>query len=77
MEIDLDKTRSLTHNCDQIDPINRRNQGYSSKFRNHDSWSSSVDFFLVDHQNLDLKRSVDTEMSLEAIKNKGFKRFGV
>ena len=39
--------------------------------------SSSVDFFLVDHPNLDLKHSVDVEMSLEAIGIKRFKRFRV
>ena len=77
MKIDKDETLSLTHNCDRIDLINRRNQSYSSKFRNLDSWSSSVDFFLVDHQNLDLKHSVDGKISLEAIEIKRFKRFGV
>ena len=55
----LGKTQSLTHNCDRMDRINRRNQGCSSKSENHDSWSSSVDFFLVDRQNLDLKHSSD------------------
>ena len=76
-KIDYDETRSLTHNCNRIDPINRRNQGYSSKFGNHDSWSLSVDFFFVDCQNLDLKHSVDAKMSLEAIGIKRFKKFGV
>ena len=76
-EDNWDETRSLTHICDQIDPINCRNQGYSSKFGNRDSWSSSVDFFLVDRRNLDIKHFVDTEMSLEAIGIKRFKRFGV
>ena len=65
------------NSLDRIDPINRRNQGYSSKSENRDSWSSSVDFFLVDCQNLDLKHSSDVEMSLEVIGIKRFKRFGV
>ena len=77
MKIDEDKTRSLTKNCDRIDPINHRNQGYSSKSKNRDSWSSSVDFFLVDCRNLDLKHSLDVEMSLEEIRIKRFTRFGV
>ena len=36
-----------------------------------------VNFLLVFHLNLDLKHSVDAEMSLEAIGIKRFKRFGV
>ena len=77
MKIDYDETWSLTHNCVRIDPINFRNQGYSSKFGNRDSWSSSIDFFLIDRQNLDLKHSMDAKMSLEVIGIKKFKRFGV
>ena len=38
---------------------------------------SSTDFFLVNRRNFDLKHSMDAEMSLEAIRNKRFKRFGV
>ena len=52
------------YNGDRIDQINRRNQGYSSKFWKSWSWSLSVDFFLVDRRNLDLKLAVDVEMSL-------------
>ena len=63
--------------CDRIDPINCRNQGYSSKFKNCDSWSSSVDFFLFDRWNLDHKHSSDAEMSVEEIRIKIFKRFGI
>ena len=77
MKIDWDETRSLTHNYDRIDPINRQNQGYSSKFRKSRSWSTSANFFLVDRRNVDLKHSVDAEMSLEVIGNKRFKIFGV
>ena len=40
-------------------------------------WSSSVNFFLVDRRNLDLKHFVDVEMSLETIGIKRFERFGV
>ena len=38
---------------------------------------SSVNFFIIDRRNLDLKHSEDAEMSLEAIGIKRFKRFGV
>ena len=73
----LNDKRSLTHNCNRIDVVNCQNQGYSSKFGNRDSRSSSIDFFLVNRRNLDLKHSVDAETSIEVIGIKRFMRFGV
>ena len=47
------------------------------KIKKSGSWSSSVDFFLIFHPNLDLKHSMDAELSLEEDRIKMFKRFGV
>ena len=68
--------RNLTQSSLRNDPINRRMQGYSFRNFRRRRWSSRCKFSLLFQSNLDLKHSIDAEMSLECSGTNGM-RFGV
>ena len=66
------KTRFLTQDSAQIDPISLRIRGFSFCEFKDNFWHSRIDFSLFFERNLTFKHSLDVEVDLEA---KGIKRF--
>ena len=69
--------RNLTQSSLRNDPINRRMQGYSFRNFRRRRWSSRCKFSLLFQSNLDLKHSIDAEMSLECSRTNGTRFHGV
>ena len=68
------KSRFLTQDGSQIDPIPCQIKGFSL---GNDRWCSRVDFSLFSQRNLTFKHSLDVESDSEEIGSKRFKDWGV
>ena len=71
------KTRFLTQDNAQIDPIFGRIKGYSYREFEDDCWHSIINFYLFSRRNLTFKNSMDAEIDLEVIESKRFKNCDV
>ena len=64
----------LTGDNDQIDPIDRRIDGYSFRELKCEHWCSRDKFSLIDRRNLTFNHFVHAKSSLEEIRSERFKK---